>query len=254
MIQATQRNIAFSDFEMRQTGNTINFTGYASTFNQPYDMGWYMENVRSGAFTKTMSEMPDVTLLVNHAGLPLARTKSDTLKLDPNDTHGLHVAAGLDARDPDVQAIQFKMERGDMSDMSFAFGVVRDKWSEDLKTRDLVELNLNGGDVSLVTHPANPNASATLRSLRSKAAEDPEAIRSLYRDLLESRAGAAISAANAASLRGVLDSLGTIDEQTDSAQAAILDLLGLIPVDKQKNAAPRYDALTVRLLARIKAL
>jgi hypothetical protein len=253
MIQATQRNIAFTDFELRQKGDTIHFTGYASTFDQPYDMGWYTENVRSGAFTKTLNEAPDVTLLVNHEGLPLARTKSGTLKL-AQDTRGLHTGSELEARDPDVQKIQYKMERGDMDRMSFAFGVVRDKWSEDLATRDMVELSLNGGDVSLVTHPANPNASATLRSLRAKAAEDPEAIRSLYRDLMESRAGAAISAANAASLRAVLDSLGTIDEQTDSAQAAIADLLGLTLVPEQENSAPRYDALTVRLLARIKSL
>ena len=37
-------------------------------------MGGYTETIARGAFTKTLSERPDVQLLINHEGLPLART------------------------------------------------------------------------------------------------------------------------------------------------------------------------------------
>ncbi len=251
MMQATKRSIAFTEFELREQGNTLTFEGYASTFNQPYDMGWFSENVRSTAFNRTLKAAPDVSLLVDHAGLPLARTKSGTLKLGV-DSRGLLTSSGLDARDPDVQQIRYKLERGDLDSMSFAFRVVQDEWSEDLTTRDLTEVSLNNGDVSIVTHPANPNASASLRSLRSAAQENPDTIRSLYQTLREERVGATISNATATKLRSVLESLETIDEENDAAQTAISELIGLT---EQQNSAPqaKYDAATVRLLARIAA-
>ena len=58
--------------------------------------------------------------------------------------------------------------------MSFAFGIVKggDSWSEDRSQRTLTELSLAGGDVSVVTYPANPNAGIALR-MQQLAADDP---------------------------------------------------------------------------------
>ena len=72
-----------------------------------------------GAFTDTISR-DDVVFLINHAGLPLARTHSGTLQLS-EDANDLKVRAFLDASDPDVCSIIPKMKRGDLDKMSFAF-------------------------------------------------------------------------------------------------------------------------------------
>lgn len=250
----TLRSLPMDGFELRDNGNTLTFTGYASTFGQAYDMGWFNETVQRGAFTKTLSENPDVRLLINHDGLPLARTKSGTLKLS-QDTTGLHAEASLDASDPDVARVRPKLERGDLGEMSFAFRVVKDEWSSDLTDRSLTEISLKDGDVSIVTYPANPNTSAALRSLRSISVEDPQKIRDLYQEI---RAGASISKSNTALLKQVLESLSTIDDENDSAQRAIAEVLGLTEgqhgapepgLDTRMNTTTAH-LLTEKLLAR----
>jgi HK97 family phage prohead protease len=152
-----------SGLEVRESSDALTLTGYASTFDQPYDMGWYTESVDPGAFKRTLGQKPDVRLLINHGGLPLARTTSGTLTLD-TDSRGLMVSAELDRSDPDVEALAPKMRRGDLNQMSFAFRVNEDLWENDMSKRTLRVLDLNDGDVSVVTYPANPNATAAIRS------------------------------------------------------------------------------------------
>jgi HK97 family phage prohead protease len=119
--------------------------------------------VDRSAFTETLKRKPDVHLLINHEGLPLARTKSGTLRLS-SDSVGLHVLADLDRSDPDVQRLEVKMGRGDMDEMSFAFRTVRHEWNADESERRLLELNLDKGDVSVVNFGASPHTSAGIRS------------------------------------------------------------------------------------------
>lgn len=161
-----ERRMAVQAVEFRDGGdNAPTLTGYASTFNQPYDMGWYRETVAPGAFTRSLGRNPDVRLLVNHDGLPLARTTSGTLTLD-EDRQGLRVSAQLDPSDPDVAALVPKMRRGDLNQMSFGFRVMGDdgdEWSKDLSSRTLRTLDIHDGDVSVVTYPANPGTSAGVR-------------------------------------------------------------------------------------------
>jgi HK97 family phage prohead protease len=161
-----RRTIAATDFELRQIGDSLNLTGYASIFDNPYDVlggaprGW-TEVVDRRAFAVTLANKPDVHLLINHEGMPLARTKSGTLHLD-TDARGLLVKADLDRRDPDVQRLETKMARGDMDEMSFAFRVKKDAWSDDDSQRRLTEVSLHKGDVSVVNFGANPATSAQL--------------------------------------------------------------------------------------------
>jgi HK97 family phage prohead protease len=156
--------------ELRQAGSTLTLNGYASVIDAPYDLyggpavGGWSEIVVAGAFDKTLRENPDVQLLVNHTGLPLARTKSGTMRLSA-DQVGLKVAAELDPTDPDVAALRPKMARGDIDEMSFAFRVLRQEWDEDYTERRLLEISLHRGDVSVVNYGANPATSATLRAL-----------------------------------------------------------------------------------------
>lgn len=156
--------------------NVVKLSGYASTF-EPYEMyggpaqGGWIEQIARGAFEKTLREKPDLHLLVNHAGMPLARTKSGTLKLSVDD-HGLRVDAELDRRDPEVQALEVKMRRGDMDEMSFAFRVKAQEWEatadfpdDDMALRTITEVSLHKGDVSVVNFGANPTTSASVRSV-----------------------------------------------------------------------------------------
>lgn len=166
------RQTAFRQVELRSTpdgsgGETLRFTGYASVTESPYEMndwlGDYTENIRRGAFAKTLAEGADVPFKVNHDGITLARTKSGTMRL-AEDSIGLHVEADLDARSPAVQTLRSAMERGDVDEMSFGFRVTRQEWSPDYMQRDITEVNLNKGDVSVVNYGANPaTAGASLR-------------------------------------------------------------------------------------------
>ncbi|MBY8342007.1 HK97 family phage prohead protease [Streptomyces spinosirectus] len=161
-----RRSIAATDFELRQAGDSLMLSGYASVFDHPYDVlggaprGW-TEVVDRRAFDVTLANKPDVHLLINHEGMPLARTKSGTLRLG-TDARGLLVTADLDRRDPDVQRLETKMARGDMDEMSFAFRVKNDAWSDDDSQRRLTEVSLHKGDVSVVNFGANPATSAEL--------------------------------------------------------------------------------------------
>ena len=142
------------------------FTGYASVFNSPYSVadsrGVYNEIVNPGAFSKTLNEQDDVKFLINHDGIPLARTKSGTLELR-EDEHGLFVKAELDEANPRVAEISSALKRGDLSEMSFGFHAIKDEFTDGGETRTLKELRLL--DVSVVTWPANPATVGKIRGV-----------------------------------------------------------------------------------------
>jgi HK97 family phage prohead protease len=105
-----------------------------------------------------------VVFLINHDGLPLARTRSGTLELKEDET-GLWMGADLDPEDPDVRSIVPKMKRGDLDKMSFAFRVKKEEWDEtvDPPRRTIRAVDLV--DVAIVTTPAYDGTSIALRSL-----------------------------------------------------------------------------------------
>ena len=146
-----------------QPGGPLELTGHAATFGQPYPVGSFEETIEPGAFRRTLGENPDVSLLVNHAGTPLARTTSGTMTLS-EDSHGLRFRAELEPSDPDVQSIVPKLRRGDLSECSFAFRATAQTWSEDKTERSIRECSIHRGDISIVTTAANPNATASLRA------------------------------------------------------------------------------------------
>lgn len=156
-----------AEVEFREDGDVPILIGHAATFNQPYAVGHFRERIHPTAFDKTLAANPDVRLLIDHEGQPLARTKSGTLLLGKDDK-GLTVRATLDPTDPDVQRLTPKMRRGDMDQMSFAFRVPAggDTWdyTGDTPDRTVREAALSGGDVSVVTYPANDKADAQIRA------------------------------------------------------------------------------------------
>ncbi len=217
-------------------GEKLLFTGCASVVDAPYEMadwaGPYTEVVRAGAFTQTLNGKPDVVFCMNHMwdGAPMARTGSGTLRLSTDSMGSLMAAADLDGSRADVHQMRSAHDAGDMDAMSFAFWVVRQTWSPDYDQRDILEVDLDGGDVSLVTWPASPATTGTT-SLRSQQA------RALMRTNLpaliaeraraERRAGATLSAATMSTLQEVLDLIADADESVDAAQPLLAALMGV---------------------------
>jgi HK97 family phage prohead protease len=157
-----RRTFTIKNVEARQAEDgTMRLSGYAAVFNDDSVPLPFIERIAPGAFRKTLTETPDVRLLINHEGLPLARTKNGTLRLAEDET-GLYMDADL----PDTQAardLYTLVERGDVDQMSFAFRVIRQKWNEGRTERTLTELSLADGDVSVVTYPAYPTTTVEAR-------------------------------------------------------------------------------------------
>jgi uncharacterized protein len=155
-----KRSIAYSNLEVRAENEGRTIVGYAAVFDSPSEYMGFTEFVKRGAFSKTLNDGADVRLLIDHEGVPLARSKSGTLALEEDD-RGLRVEAELDPMNPDAARIISAMKRGDLSQMSFAFRTVKDNWNSDRSVRELREVQLF--DVSVVTFPAYEQTVAELR-------------------------------------------------------------------------------------------
>ena len=168
MKKIERRTFTVRKVETRQEDDGVmRLSGYAAVFNDASVPLPFTEYIAPGAFRKTLSETPDVRLLINHEGLPLARTKNDTLRLT-EDEFGLRFDAELpdtsEARD-----LYTLIERGDVDQMSFAFRVIRQKYNTDRTVRTLTEVSLADGDVSVVTYPAYPTTSVEAREALANA-------------------------------------------------------------------------------------
>jgi HK97 family phage prohead protease len=128
-------------------------SGYAAVFNQTTDLGKMFERIEPGAFDG--ADMSDVRLLINHEGLPLARTASGTLGLMV-DSRGLKYVATLDTTEQ-AHALASAARRGDVSQSSFAFTIDRQRFEEhNGKPLRIIERIGTVLDVSPVTYPAYP--------------------------------------------------------------------------------------------------
>ncbi len=140
--------------------------GHAAVFNQYADIAWWKERILPEAFKNTIKK-DDIRALFNHdPNHILGRNKNKTLSLR-EDEKGLYV----EIMPPDTQFANDLMkliERGDISQMSFAFRVLVDEWDEkDEKNikRDIKEVKLF--DVSPVTYPAFIETDVSLRSYKA---------------------------------------------------------------------------------------
>lgn len=195
MKKIERRTFTVRDVEARQADDgTMRLSGYAAVFNDSSVPLPFKESIAPGAFRKTLTETPDVRLLVNHTGLPLARTKNGSLTLS-EDERGLYFSAEL-ADTQEARDIHTLIARGDVDQMSFAFRVIRQKWSEDRSRRVLTEVSLSDGDVSVVTYPAYPTTSVeareslmkamqTIKEGRDISPEAMDALKMIFSDLSE---------------------------------------------------------------------
>lgn len=166
--------------EIRAADGAVKVSGYAAVFNQETEIGGYFrEKIEPGAFADSVGR-DDVVFLINHDGLPLARTRSGTLTLKEDD-HGLYMASELDATDPDVMSIVPKMKRGDLDKMSFTFKPEVQEWDDSTDTPLRIIKKASLFDVSIVTSPAYDGTEIVLRSLHQFRKQQHEAVKARMR-------------------------------------------------------------------------
>lgn len=166
------RNIDVSSFERKTEDNEMRVSGYATTFNQPYEL-WSMdgytliEQIDPHAFDET--DMRDTIMQYDHMGRVFARVSNDTLKLDIDD-HGLHVEARLGGTEIGRQLFE-EIEGGYTTKMSFGFIVAEDKRevTENHEENTVTVLRTVTKvsrlfDVSAVSLPANDATAISARS------------------------------------------------------------------------------------------
>jgi len=168
MKRTERRTFTVRDIETRESDDgTMRMAGYAAVFNEASLPLPFIERIAPGAFAKTLKETPDVRLLANHEGLPMARTKNGTMRLY-EDEKGLYFEAEL-ANTQEARDLYTLVARGDVDQMSFAFRVIRQKYNEDRSERLLTEVSLADGDVSIVTYPAYTATSVEAREALKRA-------------------------------------------------------------------------------------
>ena len=150
-------------------------TGRPIVYNSTTDLGWFDEVIEQGALNDT--DLRDVRFLVNHdtSRIPLARSRrnnaNSTMQLMPNE-YGMDIRVNLDVENnAEARALYSAVERGDISGMSFMFGVEDEEWDElssDHPTRRIKAIS-TVVEVSAVTFPAYE---ATSINARSKEALD----------------------------------------------------------------------------------
>jgi len=165
-----RRSVTLTRLEVRRVGDDapITFEGHAAVFNTPTRIrdwfGEYEEQVAAGAFRETI-RVDDIRMLINHdPNLVLARNTAGTLWLAEDDV-GLFVRAEL-APTSYARDLAVLLERGDVSQMSFGFTVIEDRWDvldDGTERRTLLQVRL--WDVSPVTFPAYPTTDAGLRGM-----------------------------------------------------------------------------------------
>ena len=229
--QLREERGAAHGLELREASDGTGYTlsGYAAVFDTPYAvndfLGTYTETIRAGAFTKALQEQDDTRLLINHDGLPLARTKSGTLRLSQDEV-GLRVEADLDPSNPKVAELKSVMARGDADQMSFAFSATRQEWNKDYTQRTIIEAKLY--DVSAVTYPASPTTSMAMRSEDATDA-NARAVAALDDASRSMRAAGSIDPVTRDLLLQVLGAIDAGLEAIDDATEVLEDVLGVVP-------------------------
>lgn len=141
-----------------EDGGIFTVAGYAATFDDPYDLGGFREQIAPGAFDDSLKG--DVRAFWNHdSSVVLGRTKSGTLRLG-TDKRGLTTEIDFPAS---VAAQREAVERGDVDQMSIGFRAIEDSWEElddDTELRTIIRAELF--EVSPVAFPANPNTDLTV--------------------------------------------------------------------------------------------
>jgi HK97 family phage prohead protease len=201
-------------------------------------MGGWRERIMPGAATRTLDASPDVRFLINHdPNLLLARTAAGTASLVEDD-QGVMVEADM-ADVSYARDLAVSLERGDISQMSFGFWVTADGWAGN--THEVFGIDLDGGDVSVVTYPAFAATSAELRSAAARVLGHPPSepdLEQVSRALAETRAGKVLSSANRELVQNARDALDELLSAADRSRPA-----EAYPLERARHKLRQYELL-----------
>lgn len=186
-----------------QTKEECKVDGYASTFNEPYELCTFdgytvREQIDPHAFDEC--DMSDVIMQYDHQGRVFARNSNGTLQIK-TDEHGLYMEADLSGTEIGRQLFE-EIKGGYTTKMSFGFTVDEDK-------REITENVADGTvdvlrtitkirklyDVSAVSLPANDGTEISARSYSDGVIAELEAER-LQRKAKEEARAKALAALN----------------------------------------------------------
>lgn len=149
-------------FEVRaESGDDgAHISGRPIVYESTTDLGWFDEVIHRGALDN--ADLTDVRFLVNHdvKKIPLARSRKNT----PNSTmqlmvdkDGMSIRVNLDVENNmDARALYSAVDRGDITGMSFMFGISDEEWENmdtEHPTRHIWGIS-SVVEVSAVTFPA----------------------------------------------------------------------------------------------------
>ena len=176
MIMMSEMYKRSYDFKMRaeKTERGQEIVGRPIVYESKTDIGgMFTEIIDKGALDKT--DLTDVRFMVNHdlTKIPLARsrknTKNSTMRLTVDD-EGLGIRVVLDTdNNTDARSLYSAIERGDITGMSFMFGVRGEKWEDvdsDYPTRHITDIS-TVVEVSAVTFPAYDETSIGVAASRN---------------------------------------------------------------------------------------
>jgi HK97 family phage prohead protease len=208
-LSKMETRVNAADFEIRETDDGMQFSGYAAIFNSDSEPLPFTERIAPGAFRGSLRNRNDIKLLWNHStGDVLASTRSGTLRIT-EDARGLYVEADMAPTTVGNNAREL-IKRGDVDSMSFGFTVARggDEWNSEGTVRTLNRVSLH--EVSIVAFPAYTATAGTtaVRGLDKVALRAEVDADALADALFKVENGEDISADDRQLLTTVIDKLG----------------------------------------------
>lgn len=160
-----------ADLEFRSAeGTARTATGYAALFGNRTTIGSYWsEEIRAGAFAKSLASNDVIAIIGHDTGRVVGRTGAGTLRLREDD-RGLAFENDLpdttDGRD-----LAVLLERKDIPGMSFGFITRKQEWDEtiDPPHRTIIEAEIY--EITYTPCPAYPDTEVGLRDLEHARAE-----------------------------------------------------------------------------------
>ena len=156
----TRHLFAESNFETRERDGQPVIEGFFAVFGSEYRIAHdLVERIDPGAFH--LERDTDVRALVNHT--------TDLVR-----PQGLWGSVDVNVNDTDAMNAYERVRRGDVSQCSFGFNVLADKWEDgEPMVRTLLDVEL--WEVSLCTFPAYTDTEITARSAEQRAVLDSKA-------------------------------------------------------------------------------
>jgi len=206
-----------TEFELRDEGDGMTFSGYAALFDSPSHPLPFIERIKPGAFTRSLKSRNNVFMYYNHDSSEiLASTRAGTLRLY-EDQKGLKVEADI-APTSTGRDVSTLIQRGDLAGMSFGFSVPSggDEWNAEGTERTLTSIRL--GEVSVVSQPAYGSTEGTvavrgLDRVAQRADVDADALADA---ILKLETGDSITDDDKSILNSVIDNLAPEPEESES--------------------------------------